>query len=71
MPAATLIAESGNHRAFYVDSCPIHVMYQGKLWARQPGGEGEKDSTYRQTGALVLDDTMRTDCQPQQKDTAA
>jgi hypothetical protein len=54
-----------------VNVCPIHVEYQGKLWSRQQGGDWEKDSIYRQSGALVLDDTMRTDNQPQHQETAA
>jgi hypothetical protein len=71
MPIATLISESRQSRSFWVNVCPIHVEYQGKLWARQQGGDWETDSTYRQTGALVLDDTMRTDNQPQHEETAA
>lgn len=71
MPIATLQDENGNRRSFFVDICPIHCLYQGTLWVMQPGGGWEKDSLYRQTGALRLDDTMRTDRQPQQKDTAA
>ena len=70
MPVATLMTENGEARSFWVDICPIHVMYQGKLWARQQGGDWEKDSHYRKSGALVLDDTMRTDLQ-QSQDTAA
>jgi len=71
MPVATLITESGKKRSFSVNVCPIHVMYLGRLWARQYGGEWEKDSTYRETGALVLDDSMCTGNQPQEQETAA
>lgn len=70
MPIATLRSDSGKTRSFYVDICPVHAIYEGALWVRQ-GGAWEIDSTYRMTGALRLDDTMRTDRQPQQKDTAA
>lgn len=71
MPIATLFTEKGSSRSFEVEVCPIHVMYQGKLWARQQGGDWEKDSAYRMTGALVLDDSMRTGLQPDRKETAA
>jgi hypothetical protein len=71
MPIATLISEKRQSRSFFVNVCPIHVEYQGKLWSRQQGGDWEKDSIYRQSGALVLDDTMRTDNQPQHQETAA
>jgi hypothetical protein len=66
---ATLITEGRAERSFWVEACPIHVIYCGKLWSRQQGGDWEKNSTYRQTGALVLDDTMRTDNQqkPEEK----
>jgi hypothetical protein len=37
----------------------------------QYGGEWEKDSTYRETDALVLDDSMCTGNQPQEQETAA
>jgi hypothetical protein len=70
MPVATLISEKRQSRSFRTSVCPVHIMYQGSLWARQPGGDWEKDSTYRQSGVLVLDDTMRTDTALQQHESS-
>jgi hypothetical protein len=70
MPVATLISEKRQSRSFLVNVCPIHVEYQGKLWSRQQGGNWDKDSTYRQSGVLVLDDTMRTDTALQQHESS-
>ena len=61
MPRATLFDSHGRARVFIVDLCPVHVMYGTTLFARQPGGDWEKDSTYKPTSLMRITDDMRAD----------
>jgi hypothetical protein len=70
MPVATLIDDHGRQRSFDVPLCQVHALYNGRLWTLQHGGRWDMDSIYRQSGALVIDDTMRTEY-PRNKETAA
>jgi hypothetical protein len=61
MPRATLHDDHGRRRVFLVNFCPVHVLYNGALYARQRGGSWDRDSDYRAIGVLILDDAMRED----------
>jgi hypothetical protein len=58
---ATLIHADGSKDRFLLRHCPIYVTWADQLYARQPGGGHNIDSTYRPAGALVLDPAWRVD----------
>lgn len=59
MPRAVVHDAYGRTRAFIVDFCQIHAVYNGRLYSLQQGTGWLNDGIYEPTGALYLDDTMR------------
>jgi len=62
MPRATLVDDHRRMRHFHVDLCPIHILYDGNLFARQAGCNWNADATYRLTSVLRV--TGADSCDP-------